>query len=85
MPEGVQIKQEIQDVKRLTSDFFVSKGIYCMNEDVCEKLNQREFEHQEKETARVCKAHIYKKGEGVMEIGYSGVWKFFLQFLHNIA
>jgi len=28
---------------------------------------------------------IYKRGRGFMEIGYSGVWKIFLQFLHNIV
>jgi len=61
MQEGAQIKQEIQDVKRLTSGFLVSNGIYCLNENVCDKFNQRELEHQEKEIARACKAWVKLK------------------------
>jgi len=59
--EGVQIEQDILNVKRLTSGFLVSNGFFCLNENVCDKFNQRELECQEKEMARVCKAWVELK------------------------
>jgi len=52
---GTRIEHEMQNAKRLTSGIMVSNGHFCVNK-VCDIINKRDMDCQEKEMARAWKA-----------------------------
>jgi len=52
---GTRIEHEMQNAKRLTSGIMVSNGHFCVNK-VCDVINKRDMDCQEKEMARAQKA-----------------------------